>query len=963
MELPKIPDHESDRLKALQSYDILDTLEEEDFNNFTKLASEICQTPISIISFVDSNRQWFKSAVGLNAKETSRDISFCGHAINNQTDVFIIEDARNDSRFNDNPLVTGDPNIVFYAGSPLVDENGMALGTLCVIDSIPRKLSSAQLNTLQILSKSIVDLLKIRRQTEMIEKEKLFLIESLEFSSPYFLMVDNNGIILEFGKNYKKSIQSLQKNMLFSDVFNWISKIDFEQINNSSQYQNKLLFFESKDKKQKYKCSIKLSVDKKYLLLVVPVVNTEYPISNFKININDFPKHDYIAEYLFLQQAATRGLEDSKKLNELLNIKNKDLEISKNALVEANNVLEKRIIERTNTIKNLALFPEQNPNPVFEIDFVNENLIYINPAAKDIFGFDLKSNFLEVCSAIHLNKQNYHLPATNKNEFQFNDLVFQFNIFIVKGQDTARIYLHNITEIRRIEKEEKAKQEILLKFRSLENSISFSEKINIITSTSANYLNVDRCSIWFFDEQYTSIASNSIYQKEKNNHSEGMRIFSSDYPSYFKNIISEPFLFASDAHIHSATSEFSENYLKPFGINSMLDIPIVNSGVIIGVICNEYFAKKDNYTKSELNFMRSVADSVALIFETEQVSRSKEELKQKNDSLKEAYDKVIEMQSEIIKQDKLATLGTLIAGIAHEVNTPLGAIKASNDSINQALTNNFNLNLDEITLEDLALIFQLTNTRIRSTKQLSTREERIIIKTISEELIQKFPTMSEPQFYAKKIIEFGYTTADVCFDSYIKHEKASQLFEMASNLVNLARSSDNIHLAVNKASRVVKSLNLFSHTNSEQEKHSFNLKENFENVVTILWNRIKNGSNVVININEDVEIFGNPDEISQVWTNIINNAIQACDSKAEILIQHSKEESYHTIIIENNGPKIPSEAVDKIFDPFFSTKKRGEGTGLGLHIVKKIVDSHNGEIICKSSDISTQFIIKIPIHS
>jgi signal transduction histidine kinase len=952
MELPKIPDHESERLKALQSYDILDTLEEEDFNNLAKLASEICQTPISVISFVDSNRQWFKSAVGLNAKETSRDISFCGHAINNSNDILIIEDARNDLRFNDNPLVTGDPNIVFYAGTPLVDENGMALGTLCVIDSVPRKLSSAQLNTLQILSKSIVDLLKIRRQTKMIEKEKLFLIESLEFSSPYFLIVDKNGIITEFGKNYKKSIQSLQKNMLFSDVFNWISKIDFEQINDSFQYQNKLLFFETKDKKQKYKCSIKISFDNKYILCVVPVINTEYPISNFKININDFPKQDYIAEYLFLQQAATRGLEDSKRLNDLLNIKNKDLEISKNALIEANNVLEKRIFERTNTIKNLALFPEQNPNPVFEIDFVNENLIYINPAAKDIFGFDLKSDFLEVCSAIHLNKQNYHLPAINKNEFQFNDLVFQYNIFIVKGQETARIYLHNITEIRTIEKEEKAKQEILLQFRSIDHSLNFSEKIKIINSTSANFLNV---------EQNTSITSNSIYLKEKNKQSEGLTFLSSDYPRYFKNVLNEPFLFASDAHVHPATSEFSETYLKPLGITSTLDIPIMNSGFIIGVICNEYFTKKDNYTASELNFMRSVADSVALIFESEKVISSKEELKRKNDSLTDAYEKLIEMQSEIIKQDKLATLGTLIAGIAHEVNTPLGAIKASNDSINQALANNFNFNLEEINQEELALVFQLTNTRIKTTKQLSTRDERILIKTISEELIQKFPTMNDPQFYAKKITEFGYHTADSCFDLFIKHKKASQFFEMASNLVNLARSSDNILLAVNKASRVVKSLNLFSHTNSSKERQNFKLKENFENVETILWNRIKNGSNLVINIDDDLEIFGNPDEISQVWTNIINNAIQACDSKAEILIQYRKEDNYHTIIIENNGPKIPNEVINKIFDPFFSTKKRGEGTGLGLHIVKKIIDNHNGEIVCKSSDLSTQFIIKLPV--
>ena len=960
MKLPKIPDNESSRIKALQSYQILDTLDEEDYNDITTLAAEICQTPISVISLVDSERQWFKSIIGLNAKETSRNVSFCAHAINDPSDLFIIEDARTDERFNDNPLVSGEPNIVFYAGSPLVDENGMALGTLCVIDKVPRKLNSNQLKSLKILSKRIVDLLKIRLQTKIIEKEKSFLLESIDFSSPYFLLVDKLGIILDFGKNYNKSIPSLQKNNPFNDVFNWVSKIDFKSINENSPELKKLLFFETKDKKQKYKCSIKKSIDDKYILFVMPVINTEFPISNFKIGINDFPKQDYIAEYLFLQQAATRGLEDSKKLNELLSKKNKDLEISKKALIDANNVLEQRIIERTKTIKNLALFPEQNPNPVFEIDFGNEEIIYINPAAKNIFGFDLIADFTEVCSILHLNKENYNLHTTNKSDFEYKNHIFQHNIFIKQGEEKARIYLHNITEIRKAEKEEKTKQEILFKFRSLDNSLSFSEKIKIINSKTANFLNVDRCSIWFLDEQKTSITCNSVYLKEKNHQSEGMILYSSDFPSYFKFLLSEPHIFASDAYSHPATADFSETYLKPFGIKSMIDIPIVNSGIKIGVICCEYFSKKENYTDSELNFISSVADSVALIFESEQLIRSKDELKQKNESLKDAYQKLLDMQSEIIKQDKMATLGTLIAGIAHEINTPLGAIKASNDSINQALTNNLNFNLDEINPEELSLIFQLLNKRIKTTKQLSTRDERILIKAISEELNQKYTNINDPQFYAKKIIEFGYETADSCFDSFIMHGKSRKLFEMASNLVNLARSSDNILLAIDKASRVVKSLNLFSHSNSLQERQRFNLKESFENVIAILWNRIKHGSNVKIDIDEHLEVFGNPDELSQVWTNIINNALQACDFKAEIFIKYIKEENNHFIFIENNGPEIQPEMVDKIFDPFFSTKKRGEGTGLGLHIVKKIIDAHNGEITCKSSKDVTSFIIKLP---
>lgn len=962
MKLPKIPDNESDRIKALQSYQILDTLDEEDYNDITILAAEICQTPISVISLIDSQRQWFKSVAGLNAKETSRDVSFCGHAINKPSDLFIVEDARKDDRFSDNPLVSGDPNIVFYAGSPLVDDNGMALGTLCVIDKIPRKLNPNQLKSLQILSKRIVDLLKIRLQTKMIENEKSFLFESINFSSPFYLLIDKKGIIFDFGKNYKKSIQSLQKNINFIDVFDWISKINFEEINENSPELKMLLFFETKDKKQKYKCSIKKSNDDKYFLFAIPIINTEYPISNYKIDINDFPKQDYIAEYLFIQQAATRGLEDSRKLNDLLGKKNKDLEVSKKALIDANNILEQRIIERTKTIKNLASFPEQNPNPVFEIDFVNNEIVYINPAAMAIFGFDQKSEFREVCSALDLNKENYHLHSTNKKEFTFKNFIFQHNIFLKQGEEKVRIYLHNITDIRNTEKEEKNKQNILFKFRSLDNSLSFSNKINIISTETANFLNVDRCSIWFLDEKKTSISCNTVYLKEKNYHSEGMILYSSDYPSYFKHLLNNPYIFASSANEDPATKEFSENYLKPNGIISMLDIPIINSGVIIGVICNEYFNKKENFTESELNFLRSVADSIALIFESEKLILSKNELKNKNESLKDAYEKLLEMQSEIIKQDKMATLGTLIAGIAHEINTPLGAIKASNDNINQALTNNLNFNLDKINPEELGLVFQLLCKRVKTTKQLGTRDERFLIKKITEELDKKFTNINEPQFYAKKIIEFGFDSADSCFDSFIKHEKSMQLFEMASILVNLARSSDNILLAVDKATRVVKSLNIFSHSNSLQERQNFKLKESFENVVTILWNRIKHGSNVSINIDENLELFGNPDELSQVWTNIINNAIQACDSKAEIVIQYLVEDNFHTIIIENNGPKIPAEVVNKIFDPFFSTKKRGEGTGLGLHIVKKIMDAHNGLITCKSSDVSTQFIIKLPVN-
>lgn len=139
---PKIPHNEAIRSKALKSFSILDTFSEKEFNEITLLASIICETPMSLISIIDGDRQWFKSKVGIDIDETSREISFCGHAILNDGQLFTIEDSRLDERFYDNPLVLGLPNVVFYAGAPLVTSEGLSLGTLCVLDNKPKTLSA-----------------------------------------------------------------------------------------------------------------------------------------------------------------------------------------------------------------------------------------------------------------------------------------------------------------------------------------------------------------------------------------------------------------------------------------------------------------------------------------------------------------------------------------------------------------------------------------------------------------------------------------------------------------------------------------------------------------------------------------------------------------------------------------------------------------------------------------------------
>ena len=157
-----LPKNEVKRLKVLWQYDVLDTVPEEIFDDLTDLAAHICEAPVALISLVDENRQWFKSRVGISLQETSRDISFCAHALLND-DMLVIPDATKDPRFRDNPMVTGPQRIRFYAGAPLVTPDGHALGTLCVLDKQPRKLRSEQLQALRVLARHVVSQLELRR--------------------------------------------------------------------------------------------------------------------------------------------------------------------------------------------------------------------------------------------------------------------------------------------------------------------------------------------------------------------------------------------------------------------------------------------------------------------------------------------------------------------------------------------------------------------------------------------------------------------------------------------------------------------------------------------------------------------------------------------------------------------------------------------------------------------------------
>ena len=162
MNLRPLPDNEDDRLQALIQYQVLDTEAEQQFDDLTAIAAHICDTPISLISLIDTSRQWFKSKLGLEVTETPRELAFCAHTILEPEKMLIVPNALEDERFADNPLVKSDPNIRFYAGAALVTPDGLPIGTLCTIDNKPRELSPEQIQALQALSRQVISQLELR---------------------------------------------------------------------------------------------------------------------------------------------------------------------------------------------------------------------------------------------------------------------------------------------------------------------------------------------------------------------------------------------------------------------------------------------------------------------------------------------------------------------------------------------------------------------------------------------------------------------------------------------------------------------------------------------------------------------------------------------------------------------------------------------------------------------------------
>jgi len=340
-----------------------------------------------------------------------------------------------------------------------------------------------------------------------------------------------------------------------------------------------------------------------------------------------------------------------------------------------------------------------------------------------------------------------------------------------------------------------------------------------------------------------------------------------------------------------------------------------------------------------------------------------EDLQNEIEQHKKALENLQAMQSQLIHSEKMAALGQLVAGIAHEINTPLGAIRSSVNNIAKFLAQTL-MQLpdffDVLSKEQRNNFSALLQKSLQAKSTLTAKEERQLKRALMRQL-QTY-SIEKPAIVADTLVDMRIYHEIEPFLSLLTTSQSPLILQTAYKLSGLQRSTNTIETAVDRASKVIFALKNYARYDHIGEKILTNIIEGIETILTLYHNQIKQGIELSKNYSELPLVLCYPDELNQVWTNLIHNALQAMDYKGTLTIEANRQDEQIIVKITDSGIGIPDEVKPKIFMPFFTTKPPGEGSGLGLDIVKKIIEKHEGDITVKSQPGKTTFCVSLPIY-
>ncbi len=390
---------------------------------------------------------------------------------------------------------------------------------------------------------------------------------------------------------------------------------------------------------------------------------------------------------------------------------------------------------------------------------------------------------------------------------------------------------------------------------------------------------------------------------------------------------------------------------------SVIFCPLIVDNQVIGVLTVQSY-QENAYNHQQVETLKALSAYIAIA-----ITNAK-----KSEELSETLLNLQLTQEQLIQQEKMASLGLLISGIAHEINTPLGAIQASINNamtyIAQVLSNENTQMLHGLDPQQYELTFQLVRATLGKDMSLSSQEERQYKKLLANEL--KSLNCDHADDFADMLVDMGILSDVGEFQMLFCHPDSPSMMKTVYEISGIGRNVQNMNIAVTRAAKMIYALKSYAHQEQSQEPVLIDLAEGIETVLIIYRNNFKHGVELIKHFEDIPQVMCHPDALNQVWTNLIHNALQAMNYTGTLEIRVFLEnqipwDAAVVVQVIDNGSGISETIKDRIFSPFFTTKKAGEGSGIGLGICKKIVESHKGTLTFESQPGRTAFTVRLPI--
>lgn len=1001
------------------THDIIEV--NEDFDEIVELISELCLSKNVALHILEDNQISLVSSIGASVYSNS-DLSNMLQQVMDKGEL--------------QSVMNADGNQSHYLGIPIRNHNQKIVGILSFLGQNKLNLNTNQKKTIRVFSKSILF---------VIEKELLYrnkrvcLNQMLEINNGFYIKVGLDYRIRDIGPNFKISMPILKCGLRITDVVVFEQNFDIKVKFNSESVNNQIHFFTDKQDKQRYKFSF-LIFESDMIISASPVINAKYTMKNYNLVLNDFSKHDYIAEYMFLQQTSAKSLMEARVISD--NLVKKNIELRK---------AQKEIGE-------LSKFPSENPNPILRFS-KNFKLVYSNPASEVCFVKDFKIKDNEIFDN-KLKNKIANIIKTKSTESIFesrNGRHYSFTIAYVNEFEYVNVYASDITNfIKKVNQNE----DMLIRLKDeMQDQKEFYEFIlnNLpadvaVFDTKHNYVFINPKGIANKKIRDFMIGKNDFdYAKLKNipddRAKQRRKLFNSvlkkkTFVTWQDEFIDKmgkrevvqrsigplfdekgevKYLIGYGADITKRVETEEENVkLSLVAKNTNNGVLMLDSEMVI-TWANQAMIDRSGYALEEM-LGKNPREFITTDTNSDELKKLKEAIKLKQNVevemlqqdknganyyvslnlqplfnadnihngfmmvefditdrkenentiqdlnvnlerlVQEKTAKNIELSNSLRDQEKMVTIGELASGVAHDLNTPLGAIKSGISNIKYTLDNIFKENIRYCSFEEIqfALKYAENNTFGLYMGGMQFRKESLAFENYLNDnyadLIGESVTETAMMFVKNRV---GPEENDIV--KYIlKSETTKHLLQILYDFQIIFSFVNTVESSGDKASLVVQDLRTFIREKRNTKKGKVNLHDNIKTVLNIFNHNIKNNIELDFDVNKSLTIVGYDVRLFQLWSNLIKNAIECMVEMTAIKkmsVYSISSTKTISIIVQNNGPIIPRNQIDKIFEKFYTTKAHRSGSGLGLSIVKNVIELHKAQVSVDSSKERTRFKI------